>query len=93
MIKISIPNVTSKYDNSDPFWWDKFSSDIGFLDIQEYHYDEYAKALTDNANNILLEYDATFELSPMSDPAANCDYAVINFKDAAKYNWFLLKYA
>jgi hypothetical protein len=90
MKKIAIPNFTD--DESDPFWWDKFASDIGYLDIQEYQYDEYAKILTNKANNILLEYNATFELSLMADPSAICDYAVITFKDEAKYNWFLLKY-
>lgn len=93
MIKIAIPNVTSKYDDSDPFWWDQFASDIGFLDIFDNDYDDYAKALTEKANEVLLEYAATFELSPIPEPNAICDYAVITFNDAAKYNWFLLKYS
>lgn len=91
MIRVAIPNYESD-ERPDPHWWDKFHDELSHSTTIPFsgNMNEYRELLTDQANSILQEYDATFEIT---EDQHDMDYAYMYFNDDAKYTWFILKYS
>ena len=91
MIRVAIPNYESD-ERPDPHWWNNFYDELSHTTAIPFsgNVNEYHELLTDQANDILKEYDATFEVIADN---YDIDYAYLNFNDDAKFTWFVLKYS